>query len=227
MKLKNRFIRMAMAFAIVGVVASQIPARPSVSLAADGYEDPGNGLLSLKGAGGVAVGGVLVGAAYGAIVNAGKTAGGATIKGAAVSGTASIAEIIDKKDEFSEVSKLIKNSGTTDKYTSGSYTVFAPTNESLTKALGANKLNALGQAASSSEAKSLLDSITVEGSYSLQRLKDAANQGKTLTTLSNAPLVPKVEGDKVTLNGVEVLSSEYPASNGWVIPTNGLVSTND
>ena len=50
MKLKNRFIRIAAAFAIVGIVALQIPARPSVSLAADGYKDTGGGLLTFKNA---------------------------------------------------------------------------------------------------------------------------------------------------------------------------------
>lgn len=226
MKLKNRFIRMAMAFAIVGVVASQIPARPSVSLAADGYTDPGNGLLSLKGAGGAAVGGVLVGAVYGAIVNAGKTGGGGVMKGAGVSGTAPIAEIVDKKDEFSELAKLINSSGTTDRYSSGSYTLFGPNNESLTKTFTSNQLSLLNSPAGSAMAKAFLDSITIEGSYGLARLKDAAAQGKTLKTLSGGSLVLTLEGDNILINRVGTIS-EYPASNGWVISTNGVVAQDE
>lgn len=227
MKFKNRFIRMAMAFAIVGVVATQIPARPSVSLAADGYVDNGNGLLTLKGAGGAAVGGVLVGAVYGAIVNAGRSSGGGVIKGAAVSGAASIYEVVSGNSEFSDLAKLIRNSGSVDKYSQGSLTVFAPTNSALAKALGANKVGILGEAAGSDEAKKFLDSITVAGSYSLQRLKDAASQGKTLQSLSGDPLVLKLDGDKITVNGIEILSNEYPASNGWVLSANGVVAVQD
>ncbi|MBB6050473.1 fasciclin domain-containing protein [Armatimonas rosea] len=228
MKFKNRFIRMAMAFAIVGVVATQIPARPSVSLAADGYVDNGNGLLTLKGAGGAAVGGVLVGAVYGAIVNAGKTSGGATIKGAGLPGAASsIYEVISGTPDFSDLAKLIRNSGSVDKFSQGSLTIFAPTNSALAKALGANKVGLLGEAAGSDEAKKFLDSITVAGSYNLQRLKDAASQGKTLQSLSGDPLVLKLEGDKLTVNGIEILSNEYPASNGWVLSANGVVAAQD
>jgi uncharacterized surface protein with fasciclin (FAS1) repeats len=230
MKFKNRFIRMAMAFAIVGVVASQIPSRPSVSLAADGYVDRGNGLLTLKGAGGAAAGGVLVGAIYGAIVNAGRSTGGGVIKGAALPGGSSpIYDVTSSKpDEFSEISRIIRNADEVTNYRkNGAYTVFWPTNDALTKALGAERVNALGQAANASQAKTFLAAITVSGSYNLQRLRDAANQGTTLKTLSDGAVVLKIDGGKLTANGVEVLGSEYPATNGWVLATNGIIATDD
>ena len=227
MKLKNRFIRIAAAFAIVGIVALQIPARPSVSLAADGYKDTGGGLLSFKGAGGVAAGAVLVGAAYSAIVNAGKSAAGGTIKGAIAPGTASIAEVTDSKDEFSEIAKILNNSGSQDSYRSEAITVFWPTNEALTKALGASGVSALQAAANSAQAKTFLASLTVAGKYNIQRLNDAAGQGKVLATLSGGSIVLKSEGGKLTANGVEIIGTETAASNGWIIATNGVVAKDE
>lgn len=229
MKLKNRFIRLATAFAIVGVIASQIPSRPSVSLAADGYIDPGTGVLSLKGAGGVAAGAVLVGAVYGAVVNAGKSAGGA-VKGAVVAGGGS--PIYDvtagKASEFSDIASIIRNAGEVENYRkNGAYTVFWPTNEALVKALGQGRVDVLKSAAATSQAKAFLATITVSGSYNLGRLKDSATRGTTLKTLSGDSVVLVDNAGKLTANGVEVLDVEYPATNGWVLATNGIIVTED
>ena len=74
------------------------------------------------------------------------------------------------------------------------------------------------------EAKKLLFSITVKGSYNLAALRDAANTGKILDTLSGQTVSLRMDGNKLMANGVEVLNNEAPASNGWVIATNGLVN---
>jgi uncharacterized surface protein with fasciclin (FAS1) repeats len=226
MKLKNRFIRMAAAFAIVGIVALQIPARPSVSLAADSYVDSGGGLLS--GAGGVAAGAVIVGAAYGAIVNAGKATAGGTIRGGATPGAAApIYDVTDGREEFSEIAKIIRIAGAVEPYRTETYTVFWPTNETLNKTVGASRVTSLQQVANSAQAKTFLSSITVAGSYNLQRLQDAAGQGKRLSTLTGATITLKSDGEKLTANGIELQETEYPASNGWILTADGIVAQDE
>ncbi|WP_395095020.1 fasciclin domain-containing protein [Armatimonas sp.] len=227
MKLKNRFIRLAAAFAIVGIVALQIPARPSVSLAQDGYRDTGGGLLNFQGAGGVAAGAVIVGAAYSAIVNAGKSAGGGTIKGAIAAGRAPIPEMTDDEDEYDEISNILKNSGQSDFYRSKSLTVFWMPSAVLIKALGASKVSELQAAANSAQAKTFLASLTVEGAYNINRLNDSAGRGEILKTLTGGSIALKSEGGKLTANGVQILGREKAASNGWIIAADGVVAQDE
>ena len=225
MKFENRFIRLAAALTIVGIVVTQIPSRNSVAFAQvqDGYPDKNNGFFSLKGTGGIILGAIIVGAGSGAILRAGGVAAGSS---SGVIGSKSIYDIVDSKsDDFSIITKLIRNSEQVENYRkNGPFTIFAPTNDALIKALGADIVTNLQTTAKQTEAKQLLQSITVKGAYSISALKDAAKSGKVLEALSGQPVSLKLSGDKLTANGIEILNNESPAINGWVIATNGVIN---
>lgn len=230
MKFHNRFIRLATAVGIVGIVATQVPTRSSVALAADGYPDTRPG-FSLKGGGGVVLGGILVAAGAGAFGQAaGAAVGGAAgvVKGAGI-GAAPIYDVVNNHpDEFDALAKIIRNGEQVQDYRNpGQYTLFAPTTTSLVKALGADRVNALQQTANEDQAKKFLASITVKGSYNIDALRDAARTGKILESLTGQSIVLKLEGDKLFANGVELVGSENPATNGWVIASNGIVATDE
>jgi len=228
MKFQNRFIRLAAAMGIVGVIATQIPTRSSIAFAGDGYPDKNPGL---KGGGGVVLGGILVAAGSGAL---GQAAGGAVGAAAGAAsragiGAAPIYDVVDSHpDEYSALAKIMRNGQQVQGYRAPSQqTLFAPTNTALVKALGAARVEALQQAANQDQAKQFLASITVKGSYNLDALRDAARSGKILESLSGQSVVLKLEGDKLFANGVELIGSENPATNGWVIATNGIVVTDE
>jgi uncharacterized surface protein with fasciclin (FAS1) repeats len=224
MKFKNRFFRMASALAIVGIVASQIPSRSSVSLAADGY--PESNALLQKSLQNVLVGGLIVGGAASIIKGSsgGGVFGGGGGAGGIGGGNKPIYDLTKSKDEFSSIARIINNAGEIEMYRTDEFTVFWPTNDALTAALGSNKVDQLEQAANKSEAITFLERITVKGKYSLKRLTDMANTGGTLTTVSGDSIELKVTNGKLTANGVEMLGAEYPTSNGWVLVANGVVN---
>ena len=56
MSLSNRYIRLAAALAIVGIVITQVPMKSGIAQAQDGYPDQNGGLFSLKGGNGVVLG---------------------------------------------------------------------------------------------------------------------------------------------------------------------------
>lgn len=230
MKLKNRFIRMAAAFAIVGVVASQIPSRPSVSLAADGYKDGGGGLLQFKGTTGAVTGAVLAGAAYSALANAGALAAGGTIQGAVLSQSKPIYDVTaSKPNEFSLIKEIIDNANNNqiENYRlNGQYTVFWPLTSSFVRDKGATNAYAFTKTGAKADALGLLQSLTVSGAYNLKTLKGKV--GQNLTTLAGTTItVGQTTAGKLTLNGVVVVETEYPASNGWVLATDGVVPTEE
>jgi hypothetical protein len=104
------------------------------------------------------------------------------------------------------------------------YTVFAPTNESLVKALGAEKVAALQSPGQREMAKAFVLGLTVAKRYRIQDLKDIASQSKSASSLSGDVINLKVEEGKVKANSAELLS-EYAASNGYILTTNGVAST--
>jgi uncharacterized surface protein with fasciclin (FAS1) repeats len=242
MKLKNRFFRITTALAITGLVAAQIPSRPSVSLAADGYPGGSRALFSGGGAGTVIIGGAAAYALY-TVVAGGKLTGGVgapvppaedaggTEKngigsngGVGGGGTETVFEVTESKsDDFGSIAKIIENADATEKYSTESYTGLYPTND----ALGTEKATSLQDPANKDEAKKFLASITVAGNYNIERLKEVASQGKSLKALNGDTIALKLEGDTLTANGVEVLANEYPASNGWVLATDGVVTSTD
>ena len=224
---KNRIWRMVSALTIVGIVASQIPSRSAVSLAADGYPES-NGILQ-QSLVSVVAGGFVVGGVY-SVIKPGASGGGVFGGGSAggdglLGGNKPIYDLTKSKDEFSSIARIISNAGEIEMYRTDEFTVFWPTNDALTTALGQNRVDQLEQAANKSEAITFLERITVKGKYSLRRLTDLASAGSTLKTVSGDSIELTITNGKLTANGVEILGSEYPTSNGWVLVANGLVVT--
>ena len=230
MKLKNRFIRMAAAFAIVGIVASQIPSRSAVSLAQDGYRDNGGGLLQFKGTTGAITGAVVVGAAYSALANAGALVAGGTIQGAVLSQSRPIYDVTaSKPNEFSLIKKIIDNAENNqiENYRlNGQYTCFWPLTSSFVRDKTSATAYRFTDAANKSDALGLLRSLTVAGSFNLKTL--GGKVGQNLTSLAGTTItVGQTTDGKLTLNGVVLVMTEYPCSNGWVLATDGVVPTGD
>ena len=221
MKLKNRFIRMATAFAIAGLVAAQIPSRSSVSMAADGYTDGDSGLLNLKGAGAVVAGTVAAGAVYGAITSAGAGSGGGSIVGAVGGSRKPIYDVTQDNDtEFSNIRAIIDTANQSIAYKNEEYTVFWPSNAALEKALGLTKVQSI--IGNTERSRKLLASLTVAGKFNIDALKTKAKNKGSLTTLAGHEITLAMDGDSVTANGIKVMQ-EVPASNGWVLGLNGLI----
>lgn len=232
MKFQNRFFRLAAALAIVGIVATQIPSRTSIALAQDACTNAKtNGIF--KNAGGVVLGAVVVALVAGAVSKDNKSASavivGSDSTGSVGIGAKSLYDVVDgKADDFSIVSGLMRTAEQVEIYRGNDpYTVFVPTNDALTKALGANAVASLQTTGKQAQVKQLLMSITVKGSYNLAALKDIANSGKTLETLSGQSVSMKLSGDKLTANDIEVFNNESPASNGYAIAVAGLVNHED
>lgn len=228
MKFQNRFIRLAAALAIVGIVATQIPSRTSVAFAQDGYPEKSDGLFTLKGTGGLLLGAVVVAAAAYAILP--KRADEKESQGSGNSGGVALSKsVYDTLDsmpnDFSIIANLIRASEQTDNLREeGPFTILAPTNDALTKALGTDGVAELQTPAKQKEAKELLQSITIKGSFNVAALKEAANSGTALETMSGQSIVLKLSGDKLVANGIEVLSNESVAVNGWVIALDGVIA---
>ena len=227
MSLSNRYILLAAALAIVGIVITQVPMKSGIAQAQDGYPDKNGGLFSLKGGNGVVLGTILVGAG-GAVA----TAGGAAAAGGGVIGILRNEPIYDvtnrKPMEFELIAKIIRNAERVGDYRqSGKYTVFWPTNEALTRVLGEERVKALQRIENQTQAQALLAGLTVKGNYNIASLQEAAKAKKALETLDGQPILLTKEGEKLFVNGVEVLGTEYPASNGWVLTTDGVIFKED
>ncbi|WP_309721991.1 fasciclin domain-containing protein [Armatimonas sp.] len=215
MNFKNRIFRMASALTIVGIIAAQIPTRSSVSLAADDGcpKSNNNGGAIALGAAGVFL----------LAKNAPRIGSGSMKTNIALGGNSPIAMITRDHSEFKLIGRILNNSGLFEKYSQGSYTVFWPTDEALLKALGQAEVDRLTSAAGVADAVTLLNRLTVaEDRLSISKLKDRANANGFVTTISNESLSLKLEGDKLTVNGVPVIS-EFPANNGFIVSTNGLL----
>jgi uncharacterized surface protein with fasciclin (FAS1) repeats len=231
---RYRLLRTLVASAIIGSVIGYAIPKPSVAIAADCYAQSCECKIDYCKKDQTAQDALRV-AAYAAgsyvVYQAARRSGSGDIRAGAPNKTGqsgeTLLELVRKKpDEFEQIFKILENSGEGETYrSSGPYTLFLPTNAALLKALGADKVALLQQAAGQQEARHFIAGLTVAGSYNLQRLTDAAAQGKTLTTLTGEVLVLKSEGQELTVNGVEVLKSEYPASNGWILLTNGVIAT--
>lgn len=230
MSLNNRYIRLAAAVAIIGIVMTQVPMKSGIAQAQDGYPDQNGGLFSLRGSNGVVLGAILVGAG-GAVLTAGGSAAAVASGGGAIAILRSepIYDVTNRKPtEFEQIAKIIRNAERVGDYRQGSkYTVFWPTNEALTRTLGEARVKALQRIENQSAAQALLAGLTVKGSYNLAALRDAAKTKKVLETVDGQGVALTVEGDKLFANGVEILSTEYPASNGWVLAANGVIFRED
>jgi uncharacterized surface protein with fasciclin (FAS1) repeats len=229
--LRSRLLRVLLASAIIGSVAGWLYPRRNATAATfyDCYSDScgtcGNSDCSSNRTTLDEVAVYTVGA--GVLYKVWQSAGGIRRGGGAGSpGSASLWGLTQSKsDEFGALIKILRNTDETETYqNSGPYTVFWPTDAALTKALGAERVAVLQSAAGQQDARHLIASLTVSGSYSLQRLRALATEGKTLTTLTGDVIVLALDGNTLTANGVALLQSEYPAQNGFVLVTEGIVA---
>ncbi|WP_309721995.1 fasciclin domain-containing protein [Armatimonas sp.] len=221
---KSRVFRIVSALTIVGIVASQIPSRSSVSLAADGYPES-NGLLqsSLTN---VLVGGFVVGGLYSVIkpgTCGGGVFGGGGGGGGLLGGNKPIFDLTKSNDDFTDIASIINNAGEIEMYRTKELTVFWPTNDALKNDVGEGEVLRLQQAGNKQPAIEFLNRITVEGKYSLSTLTTMAKSGGSLKTISGDTIELKITNGKLTANGVEMLGAEYPTSNGWVLAAKGVV----
>ncbi len=85
----------------------------------------------------------------------------------------SLYEVISgRDDEFGALIKILRNTGETATYQSSNpYTVFLPTDATLTQALGGERVAVLQSAAGQQDARHFIAGLTVVGSYNLQRLR--------------------------------------------------------
>jgi uncharacterized surface protein with fasciclin (FAS1) repeats len=226
---RSRLLRVLIASAIVGSVAGWLYPKRNTAAAADCYCDnccgcnpracPKN-VDKLRRTAALALGGLV-------LYEVKRAAGGIRWGGGAGRlDSSSLWKVTQSKpDEFGALIKILRNTDETETYQkSGPYTVFWPTEAALSKALGAERVALLQSAAGQQDARHFIASLTVSGSFSLQRLRALATEGKTLTTLTRERIVLKLEGDRLAANGITLLQSEYPAHNGFIIVTEGIVA---
>jgi uncharacterized surface protein with fasciclin (FAS1) repeats len=104
----------------------------------------------------------------------------------------------------------VETAGLTDTLNTGTFTVFAPSNEAFFN-IAPEDYKALLE--SPTELKSVLTYHVVEGKMMLSDLKD----GQELTTVQGEKLTVKVGSDKtVTVNGAKITEADITASNGII-----------
>lgn len=220
---KDRLTRFAFALAVCGAIASQVPTRSGVVLAQDGYPESAGGLLDIQGKNTV-----------GAVVLTGLGAGAARSLGGIRHGSLGSTPIYDvyrnhmdesDSDRFVEVVRLIDNADLENFYRESTpHTVLLPNDSNLVKVLGRESLSALQSRNKQDEARAFLRARTLDGSYSYGRLLELAKLHSNLKTLDGHTLSLHLEGERLFIGKVEVLATEYPASNGFVLVTDSLLT---
>jgi len=212
--LKSKFLRLATALSIAGIVAGQIPLGNAGVAFADAYEPPvrGSSTSDIVVAGGV----VLV--AYGALsassesgsIFAGKVMGRpigtiGAIRSADFSTVQSLIDAADLKAVLSD---------------SNAYTFFAPTNSALNQ-LSADAIADLLKPANKAELAKLLRGHIVSGRYTIADLRKMADNTPLPTLDGSTVVVTNAGGLKV--NGIPVTSEDVAATNGWIHPLQGVI----
>lgn len=240
---KNRLVRLVTALSIAGLISAQIPASGGTALAADGY-GKGNGgkflgtkLTNEQVFSGATIGvlGIALyktlhdsgqrGSASGTVVGGG---GGTTPVAAAPEGLRipllgdndkPIYDVVAGDNGYSGIKGLID--GCPDMVDSlrnqGPFTFFAPDNGTLS-GVPASRVAAL----QGSKAKlcDLIETHTVIGRY---KYEDLLRHGeKDLLTLSGKTVKLSHQGNRIFLDGIEVVPSDIAASNGWVHTLKGV-----
>ncbi len=106
------------------------------------------------------------------------------------------------------------------------YTLLLPTDDSLIKALGAEKVARMQKPEGRELARAFVSGLIVPGQFNYAGLKDAASLSKSVSSLGGDSISLKVDGGKLMANGVEVLATEYAARNVSFLVTNGVVNGN-
>jgi uncharacterized surface protein with fasciclin (FAS1) repeats len=213
---RYRLLRVLVASAIVGSVGGWAFKRPMVAYACDVYSDcsdsSNNSQEALRKAAIAAAAGYTVLDVYRVLKHPTASAAAA---GSILKRTQSL------PDEFREVAKLLKNAAPAENYdTDGPYTVLWPTDTALRDALGAERIAFLQSPAGQSAAQALLKQWTLPGRFNLAQLRTQ----KTVRNLAGELLSVTLDGDTLRVGGATLGLSEYPTSNGWILPVSGLVA---
>jgi uncharacterized surface protein with fasciclin (FAS1) repeats len=145
---------------------------------------------------------------------------GTTISTAPVLAAGNLYETLKGDPQFSTLVQIIDATGTRHNYTSGTRTVFAPTNDAFDKIKGGYD-DMLGKTDRENTAALLLYQI-VPGAHTPDSLK-----GKTVTlnTLQKDPVTIYGTGDKLHYGdafGADQAGPALTASNGVIIPVDSL-----
>ena len=104
----------------------------------------------------------------------------------------------------------------------GPHTVFAPTDEAF-EALPENALETLMEPENKAQLVALLNNHIVAGQLKADQLQD----GSTLTTLGGTQLKVTKQGDKLMVNGAEVMEADAMSQNGVIHVVNKVMALSE
>lgn len=104
----------------------------------------------------------------------------------------------------------------------GPHTVFAPTNEAF-EGLPENALEDLMEPENKAQLVALLKNHVIAGQLNADQLQD----GSTLTTLGGTQLKVTREGDRMMVNGAEVVEANAMSQNGVIHIINKVMAVNE
>jgi len=238
MKIRDRFIRFAVAISIAGMISAQIPSSGVSALAQDGYnttnDDNSGDFLGIDGVSNrdviqTSVFGLVGYGVYSTVFRGAGGGGGGAVGGGAAAGgggsnlpliagdsTKSLFDVASGlPDNFSTLSDAARQAGDDTLREDGPFTVFGPTNEAFAK-LPEVQLQDLMRAENKAQLKGILDYHVVRGRYTIADLKKM-EEGRQLLTVSGKTLtITNVGGLKV--NGIPVVEQDIEASNGLLHP---------
>ena len=129
-----------------------------------------------------------------------------------------IGEALTKNAQFTSLAAMVVEAGLVQALRGdGPFTVFAPTNDAIA-AVPAETLDAVWAD------KDLLTAVLTYHVIAGEALTSAdLTDGQELTTLQGDTLVVGKSGDTVTINGIEVLIADVPATNGVIHAIGGVL----
>ncbi|MFM7321197.1 MAG: fasciclin domain-containing protein [Armatimonadota bacterium] len=219
MKLSQRFVRLAAALGIAGMVAIQVPLRggSGIAMAQDEYPSLNGGgtFAAISQVGGYAL--VLYG-----VLSTTQSGVAQPILTGAVQGKPLEDIFSARADDFSEIDRLLDQGELQDTMrTEGPYTFFAPTNAALAQ-VPADTVASLVAIANRALLQSTLKLHVVPGRYLIADLKAMPDNTPLQTLTGDTIMVTNTGGLKV--NGVAVVEEDIPTIQGWVHPLQGLLS---
>ncbi|HVK03794.1 MAG TPA: fasciclin domain-containing protein [Armatimonadaceae bacterium] len=235
MKLRNKFLRIGVALAIAGFVATQVPVTGVTALAQDDYTDTGdddggdflgiNGLSNRDVIQASVLGLVAYGVASVISGNAGGAAGAVSeAAGAVVTGspTNTLWQVLSRDARFNTYTAAAQETGLReplDDAGAGPFLVFAPTEQAfrnLPENMSLGNLNA-------EQKKRLVQLHITTGRYAYGDVAKMAS-GTKLATLSGDFLTVTQDGPDLRVNGVPLLKENIRASNGNAIPIDTVLT---
>uniref|UniRef100_UPI0025FAA0A6 fasciclin domain-containing protein n=1 Tax=Deinococcus sp. TaxID=47478 RepID=UPI0025FAA0A6 len=128
----------------------------------------------------------------------------------------SIADIVAGSPQFSTLLTALQGAGLVDTLKSGTYTVFAPTNDAFNKVPSDVLAGVLND---QETLKSVLLYHVVPGKVSAKQVMSL----KSAKTAQGATISIKTSGSKVLVNGVNVIKADVPACNGVIHVIDGVL----